>query len=160
MSKEGVDVSFRIHPITAVAIALILVAGGASAGWIVRAAHESAQRIPFLNTILPSLPPQATPTPTPDPWKDAAYTGVLRKVQDGKYYLQMGDGQAITLSVSVAVNLEKYVGKKILAAGRFNKQEEVLYVTDAADLEYVIQAVAIPTIAPTQETTPIPEPTL
>src|SRR5690349_2154796 len=78
MSKEGVDVSFKVHPITAIAIAVVLVAGGASAGWILKAAQESAQRIPLLNTILPTFIPLATP----DPWRDTAYSGILRKVSN------------------------------------------------------------------------------
>jgi hypothetical protein len=73
----------------------------------------------------------------------------LRKTAEEKFYLQTGDGQAVTLFVSVNVNLNKYIGKKIFASGRYNKLDDILYVTDASDLEVLIQSSPIPTLSPT-----------
>jgi ParB family chromosome partitioning protein len=81
--------------------------------------------------------------------RDTAYAGILRKTAEEKFYLQTGDGQAVTLFVSVNVNLNKYIGKKIFASGRYNKLDDILYVTDASDLEVLIQSSPIPTLSPT-----------
>ncbi len=141
MDGEGVDVRFTIHPLTAIALTIILLAGGASIGWI---SNSVLTKVPVVKDFIPT----PTPVVTPDPWRETAYTGILRKVGDGKYYLQTGDGEAVTLSIPVNVTLEKYIGKRIFASGKYNKVEEVLLVTDASDLEFVIQSTAIPTLPP------------
>jgi len=139
MRNEGVDFRFRIRPVTAVLLASILVAGGAGFGWVTKSVLS---QVPVLKDFLP------TPIPIADPWRDTAYSGTLRKVSEGKYYLQTGDGQAVTLSIPENVNLEKFVGKRIFASGKYNRATEVLLVEDATDLEVVIQSTGVPTEAP------------
>lgn len=159
MGKEGVDVNFKIHPITAVVVALILVAGGASAGWIIKAIQFNAQKVPGLNAIVPTLTPEPTPTPTPDPWKDTAYTGQLQKT-DARFYLVTSEAEAVTLEIPDNVNLTKYIGKRILAVGKYNKDTGVLVVSDATDLEVLIQSTAVPTLSPSPTPVPTTSPVL
>lgn len=153
MYMEGIDFRFRIKPITATILATILVAGGAGFGWM---GNSLLTKVPVVRDLVPTPTP---PTPTPDPWRDTAYAGILRKVSEGKYYLQTGEGQAVTLSVPQNVNLEKLIGRRIFASGRFNLQTQVLEVESATDLEVLPQsAVLVPTISPSP--TPTITPTL
>lgn len=149
IGNEGVEVKVKIHPLTTLVIVLILFSGTFSLGAITALLHD----VPVLKEVLP-LP---SITPLPDPWRDAAYSGTLRKIADGKFYLQTVDAKAINLAIPDNVNLEKYVGKRIFASGRYNVDSGVLEVTDATDLEVLPQqAQIVATIAPTPTSTPIP----
>ncbi len=144
MGAEGIDIKFRIHPITAIVCAIILVTGAGSVRFLIRTAQYNANKVPFLSSIIPS------PLPTPDPWRDSAYSGILRKTTDGKFYLQTASAQAITLSIPANVNLEKYVGKRIFASGRYNIQTQILVVTEGTPLEVLPPViVTVPTSSPT-----------
>ncbi len=145
MSGEGIDLRFRIHPLTAIAIVAILVAGGASIGWI---SKSVLTRVPVVREFIPAPTPTPMPTPTPDPWKDTAYTGLLKEAGT-RFYLVTNESEAITLSVPENVSLSKLVGKRILAIGKFNKLTGILLVSDATDLEVLIQSTAVPTVPPT-----------
>jgi hypothetical protein len=149
IGNEGVEVKVKIRPLTTLVIVLILFSGTFSLGAITALVHD----VPVLSEVLP-LP---SITPLPDPWRDAAYSGTLRKIADGKYYLQTVDAKAINLTIPNNVNLEKYVGKRILASGRYNTDSGVLEVTDATDLEVLPQqAQIVATTAPAPTSTPIP----
>jgi len=69
MGKEGIDFSFRIHPVTAVAIAVAVALVSFGAG-------RFSINIPFLKYEVVNSP---VPTPTPSIWKETAYTGTLQK---------------------------------------------------------------------------------
>ncbi len=151
MSNEGIDFRFRIHPITAVVITLIILGGTFSAGFIVSALRN----VPVVSQFIP------TPTPlpaTPNPIRDTAFTGILRKVATNQYYLQTGDGQAVTLQVPTNVDLESLIGKRIFASGKYNTQTGILLVENATSLEVLIKSTSVPTSSPSP--TPTPEPTI
>ncbi len=148
MTKEGVDLHLKIKPVTAVLISTILIAGGAGAGWF---GNSILRQVPVVKDYIPS------PSPSPTPWVDTAYSGTLRKVDSGKYYLQTGDGQAISLSIPTNINLDKYLSKKIFANGKYYPETKLLVVESATDLEIVIQSTSVPTPSPTPSPTFVPE---
>lgn len=153
MSGEGIDVKFRVHPITAVVLALIICGAGFGLGRLTFPADS-----PIVKYV-----PKLGPTPTDSPWKEAAYAGIVQKTySSGKYYLLTNSEVAVSLSFPANVNPEKLVGKRILAVGKYNKNEDILYVTDSSDLELLPQTVSpIPTISviPTKvEVSPVLDP--
>lgn len=140
IGNEGVEMSFKIRPLTAIAIATVVGIAGFGVGRIT-VPPQVASYIPFL----------ATPTPSPDPWRETAFTGVVRFSQSSdKYYLEVGSGETVTLQAPGIVNLSKLVGKRILAVGSVNQSTNVLKVIDVSDLEVLpTLAVPIPTLIPT-----------
>ncbi len=146
MGKEGIDLRFRIHPLTAFLIAFGLTAGIFSMG-------RYSVNIPFLKYEVINSP---VPTATPAVWKETAYTGTLQfsKVA-GKFYLMVtSSSELITLEVPENIDLTSYVGKRILAIGSYNKSQKILEVTDAKSLEVLPKnQITIPTSEPTMSPT-------
>ena len=148
MANEGLDLRFRVKPLTAIAIAMIVFSftfglGGAflpSASPFFKATSQNV-----------SISPSSAPSPTPNPWREAAFSGMLKFTeQSRRYYLVTQDSEAITLQVIESVNLSKYVGKRILATGRYNTQTKILVVVEASDMEILPnQVIAIPSVAAT-----------
>ncbi len=152
MDGEGVDIRLKIHPLTAIAI--ILAVGGVSFGiGRVSILSQVAKYIPILATPVPTI------EPTPNPWREAAFAGLLQQ-QGDRFYL-IGDlSQAFLLEVPDNVNLSKYVGRKILASGSFNSTNQILRVSIASDLELITGNQPIPTLVPTPTPTTLPTPTI
>ncbi len=145
MANEGIDVRFRIHPLTALALMGAFAIGGFGLGRI---------SMPIPAPIIKYIP-QWAPTPTPDPWRETGYSGVLQK-SGLRWYLVTNDAEAITLEILTNVDLTKYVGKRIFVTGRYNRMTQVLQVTEAADMEVLIQSVVIPTTVPSSTPTEPP----
>ncbi|MEK7595423.1 MAG: hypothetical protein AAB443_02445 [Patescibacteria group bacterium] len=127
MAKEGIDFKLKIHPITAIAITALIAAGSFGLG-----------HITFPKTITNYIPQlaQPTPTPEPNPWRDTAFTGILRYSDANKtYYLTTQASEAITLEVPSNVELSKQISKRIFATGSYNDQTKILKVNSATDLE-------------------------
>ena len=142
ISNEGVDLRIRVRPLTTLLIGIILTAGGFGFGlgrFTVPASSPIVQYIPSL---------AAEPTPTPNVWKDTAFTGMLRYSSGTeKYYLETSQAEAITLEVPHTVDLSTYVGRRIFAAGAVNIRTGILVVTDATDLELLpVRVSPIPTV--------------
>jgi len=138
IANEGVDFRFRIRPLTAMAIAAIVAAGGFGLGRL--AIPEPITRyIPIL-----------APSSSPNPWRETAFTGILHFTQaNQKYYLITSASEAITLDVPHNVNMSQLVSRRILAVGKLNTQTGILVVTDASDLEILpAQVVPVPTTLP------------
>jgi len=149
MGKEGVDFSFRIHPITA-----FLISFGLSAAFF--GAGRYSVNIPFLKY-------EVLPTPRADAiWKETAYTGKLQYSQSGdKFFLITTSSEAIALSVPEGLDLMALVGKRIFAVGEYNKAERLLKIIDVKDLEILPQTpIPLPTVSPTPIPTPTPTPTV
>lgn len=161
MNKEGVDFNFRIHPVTAFLISFGLGAGLFGAG-------RYSVNIPFLkynNGVVP------VPSQTPETvWKETAFTGKLQySITTQKYFLITTSAEAITLSVPSNLDLLTLVGKRIMAVGEYNKEQKMLKVLDAKDLEVLpktpipiptIESTAVPVVSPTAvpntSETPVP----
>jgi len=159
ISNEGVDFRFRIKPLTAIAMTIIVASLGFGVG---RFTLPEGIKIPFFKFEDVTNP---TPTPTPSSWKETAYTGTLQfsKVA-GKFYLMVtSSSELITLEVPENIDLTDYVGKRILAIGNYNKSQKILEVTDAKSLEVLPKTQEIipttsPTASPTAEPTTSPTP--
>jgi hypothetical protein len=118
-------------------------------------------RISLINQVAKYIPILATPlpSPSPNPWRQAAFTGILRK-QGDKFYLVADEPQAISLDVPSSVNLDKYLGRKILATGLYDPTSLVLRVIEASDLELITGSEPVPTVVPTATPTPLPPSTI
>lgn len=147
IAGEGIDIRFRIKPLTAIAIVAIIAAGGFGLGRF---------SLPASNPIVKYIP-QPAPTPTPNPWRNTAFSGLLKQ-SGSRFYLVTSSAEAITLEVPINVNLVKYIGKRIFATGSLNTQTGILRVTDASDLEVLIQSSIIPTTFPLPTASPTPSP--
>lgn len=142
MGKEGIDFKFKIHPITAFLISFGLGAGLFGAG-------RYSVNIPFLNYQNIGT---AKPTATSEAlWKETAFTGKLQfSNATQKYFLITTSAEAITLDVSVNLDLYSLIGKRIMVVGEYNKETKLLKVTDAKNLEILPKTqIPIPTVEPT-----------
>jgi hypothetical protein len=137
IGNEGVDFRLHVKPLTAIALIFIIASGSFGIGLLVKLANQS----PIIKYI-----PAFAASPTPDPWKDTAFSGLLKQTGT-TFYLVTNDSEAITLSVPEGTNLTKYIGKRIFAIGRYNTQTGVLIVSEASDLEVLP---INPTVVPTQ----------
>lgn len=156
MSKEGIDFRFRIHPVTAILIAVIIALGGFGAG---RLNASVFSYIPILNKII--TVPTSTPVPASSPssgdWVDSAISGKLQITPNtNKYYLLTSSYIAVTLQFNQSLDLTKYLGKRILASGNYNQKTHTMIISDVLDLEVLpTNPVPVATIAPTPlSTTP------
>ncbi|QQG47045.1 MAG: hypothetical protein HY044_02800 [Candidatus Woesebacteria bacterium] len=151
MSNEGVDLRLKIKPLTAIGIASLIAVSGFSLGRIGN----------FANTQVAKYIPQlaVTPTPSPNPWVNGAYLGVLQRGSNGNLYLITKSAEALLLDYPQNSKLPQYIGKKILASGKFNTQTKVLFVEDATALEIILQTQPVPTSSPSPMPlqTPTPE---
>lgn len=149
MSNEGVDFRFRIHPLTAIAIVAIIASGSFGFGFLAR------------SPIAKYLPLSTPSTQTTAPTRDTAFTGVLRfNDTTNRYYLTTQQAEAISLEIPTNVNLSKLIGKRIFAAGSFNKDTGILLVQNATTMEILpavitpIPTIATPSSSPNTPTSP------
>lgn len=154
MGKEGIDLRFRIHPVTAIACVFAIAVAAFGAG-------VYSINIPFLKYEVVNSP---IPTLTPLIWKETAYTGTLQfSKSTGKFYLMVtSSSELITLGVPENIDLTDYVGKRILAIGNYNKSQKILEVTDAKTLEVLPKtqiSIPITTPTPTSSAEPTATPT-
>lgn len=144
MGREGIDLRFRIHPLTAIAIAVIIATFSFGVGRIMITTEK-----PFFKFVSMPLP---TPIPTPDPWRETAFSGVLRLAGVDRYYLTTASAEAITLQIPENVDLNEFVGRRIFATGRYNEITRTLIVADASDLEPLPKKrELIPLVSPSPE---------
>ncbi len=136
MGQEGIDVHFRIHPITAIILTGMIATGSFAIGRLTLPA-------PIVQFI-----PQLAPPPSPSPWREAAYTGTFKQI-NSKYILSTGEGESVILDVPATVNIPKILNKRILAIGQYNTQTKILKVTEATDMEVLpTQTYPVPTTTP------------
>jgi len=150
IGNEGMDFRLRVRPLTAIAIAVIVSSMAFGVGQFVLPVS-----LPFFKYTpeLPSLP-------APDPWRETAFTGTLQfSPQVGRYYLITSSSEAITLTVPQNIDLKEFIGRRIFAAGKYNRSTRTLLVADASDLEVLPKKpIPIPTTPPTPTPTPSPSP--
>jgi hypothetical protein len=147
IGNEGMEISFKIKPLTALAIAIVFATLAFGIGEFV---------LPFTIPFF-KYKPNVTSTPTPEEiWKDTAFNGTLRfATATGKYYLLTTSSEAITLQVPENINLKDLVGRRIFAAGSYNKSTRILVVAEASNLEVLPKnPVPIPTFSPTPSASP------
>jgi len=155
IGNEGVDFSFHIRPLTAILVSLAIASVGFGFGRFVLPFE-----LPFFKYIDNTLS-SPNPTPTEEPiWRETAFTGNLQYSNTTyKYYLVTTSSEAITLDVPKTIDLNELIGKRILAAGLYNKAERILKVSDAKNMEVLPKTpVAVPTNTPTPSPTLQPSP--
>ena len=155
MANEGIDMRFRMKPLTVFGVALIAFSLAFGLGGIV------------LPTFFPwmkfnsGVTATSTPSPTSEILKDTALKGTLTKTNTNppKFYLITTSTEAVTLEIPVGFNLNTLVGKRILAVGSYDSKNKVLEVEDIQDLEVLSTTpVPIPTTTPTPKPTETPAP--
>lgn len=146
--NEGIEFRIRVRPLTAIAISLIIVSVSFGIGRFVL-----PFKIPFFEYRVPSAP-----TPTPDPFRETAFSGILQVTSStGRYYLVTSSSEAITLKVPETVDFSKLVGRRIFATGKYNQTTRTLVVNEAKDLEILPeQPLLVPTTMPTPTPTSSP----
>lgn len=152
MGKEGIDFSFKIKPLTAIGITIVIATFGFGVGKISFIAKK-----PFIQYI-PS--PEQTPVPTPNFWRKTAFSGTLRFSSiENKFYLLTISSEAINLEVLENVSLEKLIGRRIFATGDYNSNTHTLVVADASDMELLPKKIESVPISPITTPTPNSLPT-
>jgi hypothetical protein len=162
IGNEGVDFSFHIKPLTAIAISVVI----ASIGFGLGRFAIPAINLPFLKlNAYPS--PSPTPTSSNELWKETAFTGTLQYTNaTNRYFLiTTSSSEAITLEVPKNIDLNELIGKRIFAAGNYNKSTRILVVFDTKSLEVLPKSpIPVPTLTPTPtpspEITPVVSPTV
>ncbi len=157
MANEGIDMRFRMKPLTVFGVALIAFSLAFGLGGVVLPTFFPWMK--FHNSIITT----PTNTPTPEILKDTALKGTLTKTNTNppKFYLITTSTEAVTLEIPVGFNLNTLVGKRILAVGTYDSKNKVLEVKDIQDLEVLSTTpVPIPTTTPTPKPTETPIPTV
>ncbi len=156
MANEGIDMRFRMKPLTVFGVALIAFSLAFGLGGVVLPTFFPWMK--FNNNIV-----TVSPTPQPELLKDTALKGTLTKTNTNppKFYLITTSTEAVTLEIPVGFNLNTLVGKRILAVGTYDSKNKVLEVEDIQDLEVLSTTpVPIPTTTPTPKPTDAPIPTI
>lgn len=125
IGNEGMDFRIHVKPLTAIAIVFIIASGSFGVGLMVKLAS---------NTPVVKYVPAFAASPTPNPWKETAFSGVLKQV-GGTFYLVTTDAEAITLSTSQEMNLNAFLGKRIFVKGNYNTESGILVVSEVSDWE-------------------------
>lgn len=159
IGNEGMELRFKVRPLTAMAIAFVVTTLSLGIGrW------GLGQAIPFFRyeEIKPVEAAVKVPTATPEVWRETGFTGTLQYARPlGKYYLITTSSEAIALVVPAEIDLGDYVGRRVFAAGKYNKAARTLVVASATDLELLPKKpTSIPTLTVTRAPTPELSPTL
>lgn len=156
IGNEGIDFRFRIRPLTAIALTIIIASIGFGVGNFV---------LPYKLPFFEYATPRPTASPKPEEWKETAYIGTLKYSEaTQKFFLvTSSSAEAITLDIPDNIDLTSLIEKRIIAAGNYSKAQRKLVVTDAKDMEVLPKSpvpiptvTASPTIAPTETPTPSP----
>lgn len=150
IGNEGVDFRFRIRPLTAIAITIVIASIGFGVGRFI-----TPFSIPFFEwkeTIKPS------PSPTPEIWKETGFIGTLQySYTTSRYYLLTTSSEAISLEVPKTINLNDLIGKRVFAIGSYNKSTRILIIADTKDMEILPKTpIPLPTVIPSPTPTPSP----
>lgn len=156
MANEGIDMRFRMRPLTVFGIALIAFSLAFGLGGVVLPSF-----FPWIKLNDSQI--TASPTPSQEIWKDTALKGTLRKTNTTpvRFYLVTTSTEAVFLETPDEINLTTLVGRRILAIGTYNSKDKILQVEDIQDLEILpTTPLPIPTSTATPTPTIIPTPTI
>lgn len=159
IGNEGMELTFRIRPLTAIAIAVIALTITLGIG-----RFELPFTIPYFvysNKVTP--PPADRPSPT-NLYRNTGFVGELRYNKTlERYYLITGGSETVNLTVPENIDLTDLIGRRIFAAGVYYLEERSLTVLSAEDLEVLPEEIEpVPTNPPaggSPPPTPSPSPT-
>ena len=147
LGNEGLELRLRIKPLTAIAIALAFGLFGFGVGRV---------SIPFDSPIVKYIP-QFAPTPTINPWRETAFSGILR-LTNNEFYLFTTESEALLLKIPDNVDMVNYSGKRVLVKGLFNESQRILAIKIPEDIELLAtKPQKIPTLVPSPSPTPTKE---
>lgn len=157
MANEGMELKFKVKPITAISMAVVAFSLAFGLGGVVF--PFAFPWLKFNNQV------SSSPTPAPNEWRQTALKGILKKtiIPPIRFFLLTSSDEAITLQPPNNIDLSSLVGKRILATGNYNQKQKLLIITDVQDLEVLSTTpIPIPTSTPTPTPTIAPtlEPTL
>ncbi len=166
MANEGVEMKLKAKPVTVFGVALIAFSLAFGLGGVV---------FPFAFPWIKVKGDVVQQTPIPaSEWRETALTGTLKVTPNtNKYFLVTSSTEAVTLQFNQNVNLNQYLGRRILASGSYNSKTHILIISDILDLEVLPQKPqtvatipptptaipATPTASPVPTNTPTIEPT-
>ncbi|MBD3250110.1 MAG: hypothetical protein GF381_00880 [Candidatus Pacebacteria bacterium] len=121
IGNEGIDFRFRIKPLTAIAMTIIVATCGFGLG-----RFSLSIKKPYIKYI-PVV--DQNPAPTPIPWRQTAFEGQLRYSQQlDKYYLLIGQSEAVNLDIKQVVEPDQYLGERVFIEGTFHPESKLLEV--------------------------------
>jgi len=158
MANEGIDMRFRVKPLTVFGIALIAFSLAFGLGGVILPTFFPWMKISGIET-------SPIPTPGQEIWKDTALKGTLSRTNTTpvRYYLVTTSTEATYLEAPDEINLNSLVGRRILAIGTYNSKDKILQVEDIQDLELLpITPLPLPisTVTPTSSPVPVPTSTI
>lgn len=144
LGGEGIDLRFKIKPLTAMAMTIVIATIGFGVGRFTISMEQ-----PYIKYV--SNGNDLSPTPTPKTTNEnsestkkqetvvlrqTAFTGTLKfSAVDKSFYLLTADSEAIILETPENVQLKDLIGRRIFASGQYNEKIRKLMVTDAGDME-------------------------
>ncbi len=114
IANEGIDFRFRIKPLTAIAIAVVIVSVLTGTGFTIARYYSVPLIVPnsFVNIV--------------------SYTGTIQK-SDNQYILITQSSQAFILKSSTQ-DLNKLVDKKVLVTGKLNNQTNTIEINQISSI--------------------------
>lgn len=110
MANEGVSFSFRIKPLTAIALVLALTAAGGTGFSVAKIFFPNSS--PILN-------------------REVVYQGTVQKTERGQYLLSLPDTSVYTLKPKATnVNLSKLINRKVLVQGNLTREPNLIEVNE------------------------------
>lgn len=99
------------------------------------------------SVVLPFIDYQASPTPTiaatpsPVPYSRSGTLKVAKTDSQIKYVLALKNGENVLLSIPKNIDLAKYQNKLVLVTGYYNRQANMITVTEIAEIELISETV-------------------
>lgn len=92
--------------------------------------------------------PATSPSPSPVPYSRSGTLKVARTGNQIKYVLALKNGENVLLEVPTNIQLTKYQNKQVLVTGIYNRQANVIAVTEIAEIELFNETI-LPSPTPT-----------
>ena len=109
---------------------------------------RSSVVLPFVK-YQASPPSTQNPSPSPVPYSRSGTLKVARTGNQIKYVLGLKNGENVLLQVPTNIDLAKYQNKLVLVTGYYNRQANVITVTEIAEIEIFNEtSLAAPTTTP------------
>ena len=158
LGNEGMEMKFKVSPLVVLAMTIIVASIAFGVG-----RFSMVATAPFIkyDKVEDGERSRTTTPTTGDPWRETAFTGTVQYSNTiGRYYLlTTTSSEAINLDVPSNISLGELVGKRIFAAGKYNKTTRTLVVATATDLEILPKKPStVPTTTPTPTQTVTTEP--
>ena len=113
---------------------------------------RSSVVLPFVK-YQASPPSTQNPSPSPVPYSRSGTLKIARSDDQIKYVLALKNGENVLLQIPTGIVLTKYQNKQVLITGYYNRQANLLSVTEIAEIELFNETV-LPSPSPSPISTP------